>query len=79
MDPGGRLYCEQSSGFFVSDHRCEDTTQLLAGLPHALMLQNMHGELAVLVSAAAKPTRPSTELFPGDAPPFHAVLFGQPR
>jgi len=64
MDPGGRLYCEQSSGFFVSDHRCEDTTQLLAGLPHALMLQNMHGELAVLVSAAAKPTRPSTELFP---------------
>lgn len=74
MHASGRLYCDQASGFFVSDHRCDDTTHLLAGLPHGVLLQNMHGELAVLVSAAAKPVRPQTELFPGTELPCYSHM-----
>lgn len=61
-----RLHCDQYSGMFISDHRCSDVQQILYGLPHAVLLQTMHGELSVLVSAAAKPERPPSEMFPGE-------------
>ena len=51
---------------FISDHRCPDTVEIMFGLPHAVLLESTHGDLAVLVSAAAKPSRPPSEMFPGN-------------
>lgn len=59
-----RFYATDYVGYFVSSHRCPATASLIQGLPHALMLETITGDLALLVPAA---TRPSRQLpSPGD-------------
>ena len=50
-----RLYCREHARFFVSNARPPALSRLLEGLPHAVLLQADDGELAILVSAAARP------------------------
>eukprot|EP00808_Paulinella_micropora_P020702 g53334.t1 len=59
-----RLHCEQHSGLFVSDaHLSSDAVRAqLAGLPHALLLQNSHQELFILLPALL-PVRPGPALW----------------
>ena len=52
---GLRIYCREHASFFITNARPAALGHLLHGLPHAVVLQAEDGELAVLVSAAAKP------------------------
>lgn len=54
----GRLLCQEHAGLFVSSHRCAVSTRLIKGLPHAVVLENVQGELFVLLAAIALPSRP---------------------
>ncbi|KAL3900577.1 MAG: hypothetical protein SGPRY_012436, partial [Prymnesium sp.] len=49
-----RLYSHEHSGFYISMD-ASAAAPLLRGLPHAVVLQGDYGELALLVSSAAKP------------------------
>ena len=63
-----RLYSVEHVGLFISNDRCKETEELLNGLPNSLLLENIEGELFVLVAASWKPQRPDleSELFPSD-------------
>ena len=52
---GFRLYCREHASYFISNTRPQPLARLLEGLPHAVLLEGDDGQLAVLVSAAAKP------------------------
>eukprot|EP01012_Entosiphon_sulcatum_P062087 TRINITY_DN8821_c0_g1_i1.p1 TRINITY_DN8821_c0_g1~~TRINITY_DN8821_c0_g1_i1.p1 ORF type:complete len:4205 (-),score=604.71 TRINITY_DN8821_c0_g1_i1:28-12642(-) len=58
-DPTGcvRLFSEDHAGLFVSDQHDPRVVALCQGIGNALLLENAEGELFVLVSAAAIPTR----------------------
>ena len=50
-----RLYCDQYAGLHISNRRDPAAVELLKGIPNAVLLENRHGDLYVLLSAAAKP------------------------
>ena len=53
-----KLFSNDHSGFYVSNHRCSQTEALLHGLQQSLLLENSNREFAVLVPSVCKPTRP---------------------
>ncbi len=60
-----RFYSQEHAGLFVSHRRAPNADALLAGLPCALLLENVTKELYILVNAAVKPLRPNQrEYFP---------------
>ncbi|MAT98943.1 MAG: hypothetical protein CL608_17505, partial [Anaerolineaceae bacterium] len=44
-----KLYSVDHADLFVTNERSEETTALLAGIPHSLLLSNSNGEVSVLV------------------------------
>ena len=59
--PGGvRLECEEHAGLFLSARRSPALDALLAGMPHALVLEGRDGALSVLLPASAAP-RPALD------------------
>ena len=52
-----RLYSVDHADMYVTNERSAETTELLAGLPHSLLLSNSNGEISVLVPAV-RPVRP---------------------
>jgi hypothetical protein len=50
-----RLYSSEYVGMFISNARSEKINSLLDGVPHALVLENIDGDLA-MVAAAISPT-----------------------
>ena len=76
-----RLFSVDHADLFVTNDRSSETTELLAGIPHALLLSNSNGEISVLVPSVP-PVRPrissvpfSTELVLDrlDAKWYHAL------
>ena len=52
-----RLFSADHADLFITNERTPMTTELLAGMPHSLLLSNSNGELSVLVPAVL-PIRP---------------------
>ena len=52
-----RLFSVDHADLFITNERTPMTTELLAGMPHSLLLSNSNGELSVLVPAVL-PIRP---------------------
>ena len=52
-----RLYSVDHADLFVTNERSPETTELLAGIPHSLLLSNSNGEISVLVPSVP-PVRP---------------------
>ena len=53
-----RLYSNDHDGLFISNHRSEMTENLIYGVPHALLMENVANELFVLMPAGTCPLRP---------------------
>eukprot|EP00966_Prymnesium_polylepis_P043061 1000432-Prymnesium_polylepis.2 len=53
-----RLFSVDHADLYISNERNQMTTQLLAGLPHSLLLSNSNGEMSVLVPTVP-PCRPN--------------------
>ena len=58
-----RLYSIDHADLFITNERDELTDELLAGIPHSLLLSNSNGERSVLV-AADMPIRPIITMVP---------------
>ena len=58
-----RLVSVDHSDLFITNERNSMTTELLAGIPHSLLLSNSNGEMAVLVPSVP-PVRPSIASVP---------------
>ena len=58
-----RLYSVDHAELFITNARDEQTSRLLAGVPHSLILVSHNGEQSVLVPAS-KPERPKIESEP---------------
>ena len=58
-----RLYSVDHADLFITNERNAMTTELLAGIPHSLLLSNSNGELAVLVPSVP-PVRPAIGAVP---------------
>jgi len=92
-DPGTskdqlRLWSNDHEGMFISNRRSNAIEKLVRGIPHSLLLESESGELAVLVPATAKPSRPkshstqfSNELLldRGDSEGWNAAIVGECR
>ena len=61
-----RLWSEEHAGLFVSNQRSPRLKSLLQGLPHSVLLQNVAGDLFVILPSTAKPFRTRTNV-PGAA------------
>jgi len=60
-----RFYSASHAGFYVSNSRSQFTQTLYRDIPHAVVLENEHGEQQVIIPATSKPSRPyvATEQF----------------
>jgi len=57
VESGGsiRLECEEHAGLFLAQRRNQALERLLAGVPHALLLEARDGALSILIPAGAIP------------------------
>ena len=58
-----RLFSVDHADLFVTNERSREVTDLLAGIPHSLLLSNSNGELSVLVPSVP-PVRPLVRSVP---------------
>ena len=58
-----RLFSVDHADLYITNERNQMTTELLAGMPHSLLLSNSNGELSVLVPTVP-PCRPNIALVP---------------
>ena len=56
-----RLFSVDHADLFVTNERSAETTELLVGIPHSLLLSNSNGELSVLVPSVM-PVRPKISI-----------------
>jgi hypothetical protein len=54
-----RLYSDDHDGLFISNYQSKLIGILMDGIPHSLVLENIHQDLFLLVPGAAMPIRPS--------------------
>jgi hypothetical protein len=67
LDGKRRLYSSDHFGMFLSNNRDPMLLGLLDGIPHSLMLENLDGDLAILVPASLpRRLRDGAEPYPSD-------------